>query len=204
MWVQVVSIKQDSESNPTPLATNEQPSMSQKGRAQADAQLGSSPVVQSSQPTISEVATTSNSHANQSAAKASGFRFPSAKTSLTKAKSQPAGNSIHNGMSAAGNSSAKPDQLMTAVTAAHNGIPQTPSGSSGGGADSAMTAVATTRLQGVKLGSNTEGAVESSSGSGGVQPEYELVYRGEVDLGDAWEGPGRNNVPARYPKASQY
>lgn len=178
--------------------------MSQKGRAQANAQPGSSPVVQSSQPTISEVATTSNSHANQSAAKASGFRFPSSKTSLSKVKSQPARNSIRDGMFAAGNSSAKPDQLMTAVTAARNGIPQTPSGSSGGDADSAMTAVVTTRLQGVELGSKTEGAVESSSGSGGVQPEYELVYRGQVDLGDAWEGPGRNNVPARYPKASQY
>ncbi|KAL0038191.1 hypothetical protein WJX79_007249 [Trebouxia sp. C0005] len=46
------------------------------------------------------------------------------------------------------------------------------------------------------------GAARSSEGvlNGVVQPQYEIVYRGQVDLSEAWEGPGINAAAARCPK----
>ena len=66
---------------------------------------------------------------------------------------------------------------------------------------SLLTAVATTRMEAVSL---QAGAAQSSEGAldGVVQPQYEIVYRGQMDLSEAWEGPGINVVSAKCPKVS--
>lgn len=213
-----MTVKQDPQGGLAPT-----PGWSKNSQQRSNGQISSNQAVQNSQLVVSEVATSSNSHANQSASKASGFRFPSRK-SQPQAGAEPEqdrrqrsslldvsnlgstglttgvrGRSNDN--SAASNSSDGPDHLMKAVSAARSSKPGSSSSSSTADADSMMTAVATTRMQSVDLSGGSDSAAGSGSGSNGAQPEYELVYRGQVDLGDAWEGPGRNNVAAKHPKA---
>ncbi len=111
--------------------------------------------------------------------RSSGFKFPSAKhekapvTSLPTSKPPP-------GQSSSGTG--------TAI-------------SSGESDQNLLTAVATTRMEAVSL---QAGAARSNEGflDGVVQPQYEIVYRGQMDLSEAWEGPGINVASAKCPKVS--
>ena len=63
-----------------------------------------------------------------------------------------------------------------------------------------MTAVSTSRSEAVMVNTEAKGEAESSP-EGVVQPQYEIVYRGQVDLADAWEGPSAAKVTsAKCPK----
>lgn len=43
---------------------------------------------------------------------------------------------------------------------------------------------------------------ETGSADGAVQPTYEIVYRGHMDLAQAWEGPGVEVASAKMPKVT--
>ena len=113
--------------------------------------------------------------------RSSGFRFPSAKgkhekapvTSLPTSKPPPGQSST---------------DTRTAISSEESD-------------QSLLTAVATTRMDAVSL---QAGAAPSSEGvlDGVVQPQYEIVYRGQMDLSEAWEGPGINIALAKCPKVS--
>ena len=72
-----------------------------------------------------------------------------------------------------------------------------------------MTPVATTRIETVSVNAaaprtaaegDSLGGVGVEDGVTPVQPEYEVVYRGQMDLAEAWEGPGVDVASARHPK----
>ena len=64
-----------------------------------------------------------------------------------------------------------------------------------------MTAVATTRMEAVPVNAAERKATAQLGGAEGeVQPKYELVYRGLMDLAQAWEGPGVEVASAKLPK----
>lgn len=113
--------------------------------------------------------------------RSSGFKFPSAKGRHEKAP-----------VTTLPTSKPPPGQSSTDTRTAI---------SSGETDQSLLTAVATTRMEAVSLQGGaapaTEGVLE-----GVVQPQYEIVYRGQMDLSEAWEGPGINVALAKCPKVS--
>ncbi len=113
--------------------------------------------------------------------RSSGFKFPSAKGKHDRAPvtSVPTGKAP-SAQSSTGTSSAI---------------------SSGESDQSLLTAVATTRMEAVSLQAGAAPATEGVL-DGVVQPQYEIVYRGQVDLSEAWEGPGVSVASAKYPKVS--
>ena len=113
--------------------------------------------------------------------RSSGFKFPSAKGKHGKAP-----------VTSLPTSKAPPGQSSTGTRTAV---------SSEESDQSLLTAVATTRMEAVSL---QAGAARSSEGvlEGVVQPQYEIVYRGQMDLAEAWEGPGINVASAKCPKVS--
>ena len=62
-----------------------------------------------------------------------------------------------------------------------------------------MTPVATTRMEAVIVNADAPKPAAEVGGAV-VQPEYELVYRGQLDLAEAWAGPGIDMAPAKQPK----
>ena len=63
-----------------------------------------------------------------------------------------------------------------------------------------MAAVSTSRSEAVKMSTVAVNEAESSP-EGLMQPQYEIVYRGQVDLADGWEGPAAAIVSsAKHPK----
>ncbi len=66
-----------------------------------------------------------------------------------------------------------------------------------------MTAVATTRMEAVSLKAGVPRAAEGGA-TGVIQPKYNVVYRGQVDLSDAWEGPGATVAAAKHPKVNSW
>ena len=113
--------------------------------------------------------------------RSSGFKFPSAKGKHGKAP-----------VTSLPTSKAPPGQSSTGTRTAV---------SSEESDQTLLTAVATTRMEAVSL---QAGAAGSSEGvlDGVVQPQYEIVYRGQMDLSEAWEGPGINVASAKCPKVS--
>ena len=74
-------------------------------------------------------------------------------------------------------------------------------GSAGDAEPDLMTAVATTRMEAVPVNAAERKATAQLGGAEGeVQPKYELVYRGLMDLAQAWEGPGVEVASAKLPK----
>ena len=69
-----------------------------------------------------------------------------------------------------------------------------------------MTPVATTRMEAVTV--NAAGCkattAELEHADGVVRPKYELVYRGHMDLAQAWEGPGVDVASAKLPKVKPF
>ena len=65
-----------------------------------------------------------------------------------------------------------------------------------------MTPVATTRMEAVSM----QGDVSRASGPEAdvVQPKYEIVYRGHMDLAEAWEGPGVDTASAKQPQVGAW
>lgn len=64
-----------------------------------------------------------------------------------------------------------------------------------------MRPVATTRMEAVAVNAaGRKATAETGSAGGEVQPTYELVYRGHMDLAQAWEGPGVEVASAKMPK----
>lgn len=205
--MQVVSVKQD------PSGVSAQPATRQQSSSSSSSQQHDSQAVHKSQPVISEVDTTSNIQDNHSSSKGSGFRFPSSKLQFNSRRPQSQQNRTtdasnllanvngrHSDDSGSVSSSGRLDPFLTAVTDARNTKSGTSSSSKSAVDDSTMRAVASTRMQAVDLSSNPAPAREPGGSSSGVQPDYELVYRGQVDLGDAWEGFGRNIMPTKYLK----
>ena len=148
---------------------------------------GSSPAApscqQDSKPLVTELA---SSLSSKSQAKSSGFRFPPAKV---------------------------PDQDIAPIRSRRGSITDpsqasstTSSGSSrmAVSADSAselMTPVATTRLEAVALNADVGSTTaDVAHADGVVRPDYKLVYRGHMDLAQAWEGPGVDVASVRLPK----
>ena len=74
-------------------------------------------------------------------------------------------------------------------------------GSAGDAEPDLMTPLATTRMEAVALNAaNRKATAELGAGDQKVQPKYELVYRGRMDLAQAWEGPGVEVASAKMPK----
>ncbi|DBA92788.1 hypothetical protein WJX77_000098 [Trebouxia sp. C0004] len=111
--------------------------------------------------------------------RSSGFKFPSAKgkhekapvTSLPTSKPPP-------GQSSSG--------TRTAIR-------------SGESNQSLLTAVATTRMEAVSLQAGAAPATEGVH-DGVVQPHYEIVYRGQMELSEAWEDSRISVASAKCPK----
>lgn len=76
-------------------------------------------------------------------------------------------------------------------------------GSSGDAEPDLMTPLATTRMEAVAVNAaERKAAAQLGGGEEEVQPEYELVYRGHMDLAQAWEGPGVEVASANLPKVT--
>lgn len=142
------------------------------------AATGSS-VRQESTPLATEVKTQESGRA----AKSSGFKFPSAR--VLKQDAAPITSLSHS--KTASSSGASSSRLGSAADA---------------DADSElMRPVATTRMEAVTVNAAGDKATaETGSANGEVQPTYEIVYRGHMDLAQAWEGPGVEVASAKMPK----
>lgn len=138
----------------------------------------------------------SSANTSQSAGKASDFKFPSGRGKIKAVAAGSRAGQSQASSKADSDICAAPDSLTTAgyVSKADR------SNRTESGDDELMTAVATTRMQAIDLGCSPLDLPEPSSGSECAEPQHELVYRGQVDLADAWEGPGSKSVPTRYPK----
>ena len=73
-------------------------------------------------------------------------------------------------------------------------------GSAGNAEPDLMTPMATTRMEAVAVNAADRKATAELGGDGEVQPKYELVYCGHMDLAQAWEGPGVEVASAKVPK----
>ena len=132
-------------------------------------------------PLVTELSADSAVKAAGKGSKSSGFKFPTAKGKQEKAPF----NSLPFGRTTPSQSSSGAD-IATSSRESDSGL---------------MTAVATTRMEAVSLQAGVPPAAEGVA-EGVVQPKYEVVYRGHMDLSQAWEGPGVDVAPARYPKVS--
>ena len=173
-----VSVRHDTRSGQS-SATSQDPSSGPTSSSTATGASGQQPA----KPLVTEVTNTTAAKASDQdkAGRSSGFRFPAAK--------------------------AKPDNVPMRSLLTGTAVPSQPVAgrnigtSSNDSEQSVMTAVATTRMEAVQL---QPGASATAGGDdeGVVQPKFELVYRGQVDLGDAWEGPGVTAAATKYPKVS--
>ena len=177
-----VSIKADSKDPQASQATQRPTSHVKPDTRRSTGRSGQ----QSAKPLVTEVAAGSVVKPSdlEKTSKSSGFKFPS------KAKGSKRGTAPIR-TCPPGSNSASPSLMGMSPTASSSGECET----------SLMTAVATTRMQEVTVRSGVSSeALEDLEGV--VQPEYEVVYRGQVDLADAWEGPPAQVAPARYPKVN--
>lgn len=76
-------------------------------------------------------------------------------------------------------------------------------GSAGDAEPDLMTPLATTRMEAVAVNTaDRKATAELGISVGEVQPKYELVHRGHMDLTQAWEGPGVEVASAKLPKVT--
>ena len=121
-------------------------------------------------------------------AKPSGFRFPS--PGVAKQDTAPIGFQSR--------SRTASSQASSMTTSSSSRV-----GSSGDAEPDLMTPLATTRMEAVAVNAaERKAAAQLGGGEEEVQPEYELVYRGHMDLAQAWEGPGVEVASANLPKVT--